>query len=169
MYLGVHTPLDVFTAAAMACVLLVLFKPLLLGSSSRAKLLLMLGMTCTVVAYLLFVNLYHFPENIDLENLLSGTENAYTLMGTMLGMLTVYILDEYWIKFPTKAVWWVQIIKVFAGICLVLAVKEGLRTPLTALLGEYPGRLVRYFLLVVVAGFIWPLFFKLFSKIGNRE
>ncbi len=169
MYLGVHTPLDVFTAAAMACVLLVLFKPLLLGSSSRAKLLLMLGMTCTAVAYLLFVNLYHFPENIDLENLLSGTENAYTLMGTMLGMLTVYILDEYWIKFPTKAVWWVQIIKVFAGICLVLAVKEGLRTPLAALLGEYPGRLVRYFLMVVVAGFIWPLFFKLFSKIGNRE
>ncbi len=169
MYVGVHTPLDVFTAAAMACVLLVLFKPLLLGSSTRAKLLLMLGMTCAAILYLLFVELYDFPADIDSENLLSGTENAYTLLGAMVGMFTVYILDEYWIRFPTKAVWWLQIIKVVVGLGLVLAVKEGLRTPLTALFGEYPGRSVRYFLMVVVAGFVWPLFFKLFSKIGNRE
>lgn len=169
MYLGVHTPLDVFTAAAIACLLLVILKPVLLGRSHRAKLLLMLGMTGAAIAYLLFVKLYQFPEGIDMNNLLSGTKNAYTLVGTMLGMLIVYILDEYWIRFPTKAVWWVQIIKVFVGICLVLAVKEGLRTPLTALFGEYPGRSVRYFLMVLVAGFVWPLFFKLFSKIGNRE
>jgi len=153
----------------MACVLLVLLKPVVLGNSQKTKAWLLVGMTVSAILYLLFVKLYDFPEDIDVHNLQSGTENAFTLLGAMVGMLVVYIFDEFWIRFPTKAVWWAQIIKVIVGLVLVLAVKVGLKAPLNALLGEFAGRSVRYFLIVIVAGFLWPLSFKLFSKIGHRE
>ena len=51
----------------------------------------------------------------------------------------------------------------------MLAVKEGLRTPLEQLLPVYPARAVRYFLVVMTAGTLWPLSFKYFSKLGVKE
>jgi hypothetical protein len=46
-----------------------------------------------------------------------------------------------------------------------MAIKAGLSAPLTALFGnEYIARAVRYFLIVIFAGAIWPLTFKKFSK-----
>jgi len=35
--------------------------------------------------------------------------------------------------------------------------------------GELPGRAVRYFLIVLVAGIIWPLTFRFFGKLGSKE
>ena len=86
-----------------------------------------------------------------------------------MGLWIVYIVDEKWLHFPVKGVWWVQIIKVVVGLALVLAVKSGFKAPLNTLFGEYVGRAVRYFLVVIVAGIQWPLFFKLFAKIGAKE
>jgi hypothetical protein len=81
----------------------------------------------------------------------------------------VYIVDEKWLHFEVKAVWWAQILKVCGGLGLVLAVKEGLRVPINALLGEYPGRAARYFLIVLTAGILWPLTFRWFSSFGKKE
>ena len=81
----------------------------------------------------------------------------------------MYIVDEKWLHFPTKAVWWAQVIKVALGLVIALAVKEGLRVPVEGLLGASAGRAVRYFLLVVVAGCVWPLTFKWFNKLGLKE
>ena len=36
-------------------------------------------------------------------------------------------------------------------------------------LGESIGRAARYFLIVVVAGVLWPLTFRWFSKLGSKE
>ena len=55
------------------------------------------------------------------------------------------------------------------GLGLVLAVKSGLKDPLNALFGESVGRAARYFLIVVVAGMVWPLSFRWFSKLGTKE
>jgi hypothetical protein len=66
-------------------------------------------------------------------------------------------------------VWWAQVLKVALGLAVVLAVKEGLRAPLNFLFAEKLGRLVRYFLVVVVAGIVWPLSFKFFGKLGRKE
>jgi hypothetical protein len=67
------------------------------------------------------------------------------------------------------AVWWAQILKVLLGLALVLAVKEGLRAPLEVLFGNpYPARAVRYFLIVAVAGVVWPMTFRWFYKLGRR-
>jgi hypothetical protein len=120
------------------------------------------------VAYLCFVELYPFPADIDPHNMASGRKNAYTLLGALLGLIVVYIVDENWLHFPTKAVWWAQIIKVAVGLVIALAVKEGLKVPVEGLLGASAGRAVLYFLLVVIAGCVWPMTFKWFSKLGIK-
>ena len=85
-------------------------------------------------------------------------------------MLVVYYVDEKKLNFQTKAVWWAQILKVILGLGAVLAVKEGLRAPLEALFaGHLAARAVRYFLIVVVAGIVWPLSFRWFGKLGRKE
>ena len=50
----------------------------------------------------------------------------------------------------------------------ILAVKEGLRAPLELIMPVYPARAVRYFLIVVVAGTIWPMSFKRLSALGRK-
>lgn len=169
MYIGVHTPLDVLVAAAMAVVLIIVLRSLVLGYDGKYIPLILGIMTASAVAYLCFVEFYPFPVNIDEHNLVSGTKNAYTLLGALLGFLVVYFVDEKWMKFPVKAVWWAQVLKILIGLVLVLAVKEGFSSPLKMLLGEYPGRMLRYFLIVIVAGIIWPLSFPWFSRLGQKE
>ena len=165
MYVGVHT----LVAAAIAVVLIVTFKPIVYGNDGKNMPILLAAMSLIAVAYLCFVELYEFPEEVNYERLESGVESAYTLLGALLGMLVVYFADEKWLRFSTKAVWWAQVLKVVLGLLVVLAVKEGLRTPLNLLFAEKVGRLVRYFLVVVVAGIVWPLSFKYFGKLGHKE
>lgn len=169
MYVGVHTPLDVSVAAIMAVVLIFVFRPLILGREGKYFPWMMGIMTLLAVAYLCFVELYPFPSDVDAANLLSGRKNAYTLMGCLVGLLIVYAVDTKWLHFKVNAVWWAQIIKVALGLALVLAVKSGLKNVLNGLFGEAVGRGVRYFLIVIVAGVLWPLSFRYFAKLGKKE
>ncbi len=169
MYVGVHTPQDVLVAAAIAVALIVTFKPIVYGNDGKNMPVLLAAMSLLAVGYLFFVELYAFPKDVNYERLESGIKSAYTLLGALLGMLVVYFADEKWLKFSTKAVWWAQVLKVLLGLMVVLAVKEGLRAPLNFLFAEKIGRLVRYFLVVVVAGVLWPLSFKFFGKLGRKE
>jgi hypothetical protein len=115
------------------------------------------------------VELLPNPEMLDPHNYESATKNAYTLLGCCAGVLVVYYVDEKKLNFQTKAVWWAQILKVVLGLGAVLAVKEGLRAPLEALFaGHLAARAVRYFLIVVVAGIVWPLSFRWFGKLGRK-
>jgi hypothetical protein len=60
-------------------------------------------------------------------------------------------------------------LKTALGLGLVLAVKAGLKTPLNMLFGELPGRAVRYFLIVIVAGLLWPMTFRWWNKLGKTN
>lgn len=169
MYIGVHTPLDVFVSIAVAIFLIVVMKHFVLDKFKRSFPYIFFVMFVMAVGLLLFVECYAFPADIDTHNLASGVENAYTLLGSLIGLLVVYIVDENWLKFNTKAIWWAQILKVAGGLGLVLLVKSGLKTPINLLFGELIGRSVRYMLIVVTAGILWPLTFRFFSKLGIKE
>ncbi len=169
MYIGVHTPMDVFVAASIAVFLILIMKPLVLGEDKNAVPAMLCVMTLVSIGYLCFVSFYSFPADVDAQNLASGKHNAYTLIGALAGLVAVYIVDEKWNHFSTKAVWWVQILKVVLGLALVLAVKSGLKAPLNMLMGESVGRAVRYLLIVVVAGILWPMSFNYFNKLGKKE
>ena len=168
MYLGVHTPKDVLVAALMAVILAIVLRPIVF-SKKRGVFPVFLGIMVAVsVGFLCVVELYSFPVDIDPHNMESGLKNAYTLIGSLLGLVFAYIVDEKWLHFPTNAIWWAQILKVVLGLGLALAIKSGLKAPLEILCGQFIGRAVRYFLIVVVAGVLWPMTFRWFSKFGNN-
>ncbi|MBR4017743.1 MAG: phosphatase PAP2 family protein [Oscillospiraceae bacterium] len=169
MYIGVHTPLDVGVSVVIAVALIVVLRPLVLGCNHKYIPVLLGVMLVLAAGFLCFVEFYHFPADIDPHNYQSGFKNAYTLLGALLGMICVYIADEKWIKFSTKAVWWAQVLKVILGLALVLLVKSGTKGLLNLLFGEFVGRSVRYFLVVVTAGAVWPLSFRWFSQLGRKE
>lgn len=169
MYIGVHTPLDVFTAVSIAVFLIVLLKPLFGDNFQKVFPYCYAAMLLIAVGYTLFVEFYKFPPDIDAHNLSSGINNAYTLLGSLIGLGLVYIVDVKWLDFSTEAIWWAQIIKVAGGLIVVLVIKSGLKIPLNLLLGEFAGRAVRYMLVVIVAGILWPLTFSFFGKLGIRR
>lgn len=170
MYLGVHTPADVLVGGAMALVLVFGLKPLMLGENIRLIPVIFAMMLLLSAGFLTYLELYPFPGDLDANNYTSAVKNAYTFLGCFAGVLVVYAVDETKLCFPTKAVWWAQILKAVLGLGVVLLVKEGLRSPLEAMFGGHmAARAVRYFLIVVTAGVIWPLSFRLFSKLGDKE
>lgn len=170
MYIGVHYPSDVLVGSGMALALIVAVRPLVYKDNGRyIPAIFGVGILLSA-AFLAYVELFPFPEDIDPHNMQSAVKNAYTLLGCLLGLIAAYYADEKKLRFPVKAVWWAQLLKVVIGLGLVLAVKEGLRGPLEALFGGHMiARGVRYFLMVVVAGIVWPLTFPMFAKLGKKE
>lgn len=170
MYLGVHTPMDVLVGSAMALILVVILRPVMVESDGSRKMkAILISMLLLALGLLLFVELFPFPENMDTHNLESGRKNAYTMIGCTIGVAIVYVVEKRYIKFETKAVWWAQILKVIAGLGTVLAIKEGFRAPLEMVLDVYTARAVRYFLIVAWAGIGWPSTFQFFAKMGVKK
>ncbi len=170
MYLGVHTPIDVLVGAGMALIFVFVLKPVCFQKDGAYIPALFAVMLLLGVGFLAYTELYPFGKDVDAQNLESAVKNAYTLMGALLGMLIVYYVDGKFLKFSTDAVWYAQIAKVVCGLLLVLLVKEGLKSPLDALFnGHMVSRSVRYFLVVIGAGCIWPMSFPWFSKLGQQR
>ena len=169
MYIGVHTPADVLVGSGMALILVLALRKPVLSEKLRNMKLLIVAMLAMAVGFLVYVNAWPFPENMDPHNLESGTKNAYTMIGCLTGVAVVFFAERKWINFETKAIWWAQIGKAVLGLATVLAVKEGLRAPLEWLLPVLPARAVRYFLIVVWAGFVWPSTFRFFGKLGVKH
>lgn len=168
MYIGVHTPLDVTVAAAIAVLLIYFLKPITQAKSGKWMPWILSAMVLCAVAFWAYVEYFPFPTDIDAHNYESGVSNAYKFLGAIIGFAVVYIVDENWLHFEVKAVWWAQVLKVAIGFGLVLAVKSGLKAPINALVGAEVGSAVRYFLIVIVAGILWPLSFKFFKRLGNK-
>ena len=171
MYLGVHTPADVGASVLVALVLLFGIYPIIRKSVNdpKAMRLLLAGMVALAAGYLAFVSMYPFPADVDVTNLSHGTKNAYTMLGCMLGVWATYEVDSRWTKFDTEAPLLGQIGKLALGLGLLLAIKAGAKAPLQALFAnDYLADGLRYFLMVVFAGCVWPLTFPLWKKIGKK-
>ena len=161
MYLGVHTPLDVGVAAVIAVALVFALYPLMERSDSRHGVMgaVLAVMLALAVGYLLFVSLYPFPADVDAANLASGVENAWKLLGATVGMLVGWWLDVRFIHFDTRAVWYVQLIKLVGGLALLLGIRAALKAPLAAALGAGAGGAVRYGVMVLCAAAVGPMVF----------
>lgn len=169
MYLGVHTPADVLVGAGMALALVWLLRRWIM-EGDRGMLVLIPLLTAMAVGLLLYTTCWPFPADVDQENLASGVKNAYTLLGCMLGIAVVYPVEKKYVRFSTEARWWAQILKVILGLAVVLLVKEGLRAPLDGIFGGHmAARMIRYFLVVLAAGILWPMSFGWFSRMGRKS
>ena len=176
LWLGVHTPLDVSVSIGIALLLVFVLSPLFRRAEHSPRLMyaIMGVMTATVAAYLVYVLIYPFPAEVyyaeNIHNLESARKNGFTLIGCMAGLFPVYIVDTKHTHFKTEAVWWAQILKAVGGLALVIAAKELLKFPLDAIFaGSLVSRSVRYFLMVVIGGVLWPMTFSWFSRLGRKE
>lgn len=172
MYLGVHTPADVGVSLVIGAVLVLGLYPLFeKGEENPGRMFaVMAALVGAAMAYVLFVELYPWPADMDAHNLEHGIENGYTLLGCSTAMLLSCYLERKYIRFEVKAPLWAQLIKTILGLVLVLAIKEGMRPVLNALCGGHPiARTLRYFLMVMFAACVWPLTFRWFQKMGEGK
>ena len=170
MYLGVHTPLDVGVSLVVATVMVLVFWPIIEKADEKPARIggLLAFLLAVSLAYLVFVQVYPFPADVDVDNLAHAVENAWKLTGAIGGMLIAWWVDWKFIRFDTKAVWWAQLLKVALGLAVVVGIKSGLKAPLIALIGNAGiANAVRYGLMVIFAGAVWPLTFKFWGKLGK--
>ena len=175
MYLGVHTFLDVSVSLLVGLALVLGMRRFFTSEERFNKALPYIVLIATVlsVGFLVFVLLVKGDTSLDKENFESALKNSCTLLGCTAGLIAVWFVDTRYTNFKTDGRWYAQVIKAVLGFAIVLAIKSGLSSPLTALFGgnAYAARILRYFLIVVFAGIVWPLTFKWFSslRIGFLE
>ena len=172
MYLGVHTPADVGVSVVVALLLIFVIYPFIQKAVQDPKYMrtLMGVMTLGSVLFVLFVECYSFPADIDPHNMASGLKNAYTMLGCILGVWLTYEADSRWIRFDVKAVWWAQILKLALGLAILLGIKAGMKAPLMAMCGGHNiADAIRYFLMVAFAGCIWPLTFPFWTGFARKS
>lgn len=167
MYLGVHTPADVFVSVAIALALIFLVKPIFDKAEQRPAILYYFfgGMFAVSLAFLFFVLFFDFGADIDPHNYESGLKNACTLLGATAGFLIAYPIERRYVKFDTHGKWYVQLLKSGIGLGLVLAIKALLKPLLLLFLPAMVERVVRYAIIVIFAAVIWPLTFKQFKRL----
>ncbi len=172
MYLGVHTPADVGVSLAVGTALVLALYPLMESTRRHpGRMYAVIGaMLALALAFVAFVELWPFPADVDAANYAAAVKNAYTLAGAVAGVLTVYALDSRWLRFSTRAPWWGQAVKLVGGLILVAGVKAALKAPLLALCGGHElAHAIRYFAVVLTAGCLWPLTFRLFAGRGGES
>lgn len=161
MYLGVHTPADVLFSVFLALLLIFLLRPMLSGNI--APYLLIMAVLSTAAA--VFLSVYPFPAGMVGEEFSHSLKNVYDLTGAAFGLITAYALDRKYLRFSESAPIGFQIFKVTGGILLLLGIKSVLKTPLNFLFGEgFLAEVLRYYLVILFAGFLWPWIFTAIMK-----
>ena len=164
MYLGVHTLLDVGVGALLAVLVLLLFWALFLKSEDRPAVLNTVIIVSVAACIGLLLYVMNIPEKSSFQ--IESLHNAYVLVGAAVGMLLGKCMDDFVVKFDTKAFFWQHLIKVALGCALIV----GLRFGLKALFGadETPFEHgVRYFAMSFFGVGVYPLFFRVFRKKGR--
>lgn len=172
MYLGVHTPLDVGVSFAIATVLIFAIRPLIEKGDKDPKFMyaILISMFAIALALVLFIELYPFPADTDAENLASAAKNAYSLFGSVIGIVIAFPIEKKFINFETGGKWYVQLIKLVIGLAVAVGLKALLKTPLNIIFAYHSAaNAVRYAIVVIFAVVVWPLSFPLINKIGKKS
>lgn len=171
MYLGVHTPLDVGVSLLIGAALVLILYPIVYRAYAKPKYMyatigVMLALT---LANLLFVMLFPFPADVDAVNLADAQKVAWQFFFLILGLCIIYPVDRHVIDFDVRAVWWAQILKLALGLVILILIRTLLKTPFNMLFGVNLGSGLRYFIIVLFAGLLWPLTFPFWAKLGQKK
>lgn len=172
MYVGVHTPMDVGVSFILGVLFVFGFYPIFEKMEEKpGRVYVMFAVFILLsLAFVLFVELYDFPYNIDMSNYAEGLKNSYMILFCSIALLITFHLDRKYIKFETDAVWWAQLIKLAVGLGIALCIKTFLKAPLMTLFnGHGIAHGIRYFVLIIFCGAIWPMTFKFFARLGRKS
>lgn len=172
MYLGVHTPLDVGVSLGTGLITVLGLHGLFQWAegSLRRQACLGGGISLFVLALVLYVTLAPARPGSDPFFDAHGVDAAWKLLGSTLGIVIAWLVDGCWLHFDTGAVWWAQVCKLALGLALVLGIRVGLKPLLGALVGDaaWAGG-VRYLLMTLVGGILWPMTFGFWGRLGRRR
>ena len=100
MYVGVHTPLDVGVSLIVGTVLVFVIYPFFRDMDrSPKKVYIIFGIFIVMAAaFVVFVELYDFPADIDTDNYASGLKNAYMILFCAVGLLLTFYVDTKYVR-----------------------------------------------------------------------
>ncbi len=166
MYLGVHTLADVGVSFLIASALVLGLYPLIKLSDKKPLIMpILLGASSLIaLGVYIFIKVYPFPVDADMENIAHGAESVIKLFGATLGVLVSYFIEKKYINFETKGHIATQIIKTVLGLLILVGIKSFIKTPLNLVFGVDIGNAIRYFIIILFAVLVWPLTFKWIDK-----
>lgn len=172
MYLGVHTPLDVGVSFVIAAVLVFAIYPLMRRADRYPRLMagLLASMVLLSAAYLTFTLVYPFrriltrrtsPAALKTAGSSSARRSASRSRGGSTGSMSASR------QRPSGGC---RRSSLSSGSRSSWRSRPGLKAPLIALFGGSAGLAgaVRYFLVVLAAGVLWPMAFRPLSRLGQR-
>ncbi|MBE6592159.1 MAG: phosphatase PAP2 family protein [Ruminococcaceae bacterium] len=162
MYLGVHTPLDTVVGALIAFVTAALMKPIMDKAKGsivimRVTMALLMSFSLAYVGYCIFLAPGFGVDPVHLADTLS---DACKMSGCFAGLWISFEVDRSYIHFDTEGSLLTQVIKASLGLAIAMLIKSLTKEPLLFLFeGSDLAHAVRYFLVAIFAGCIWPLTF----------
>ena len=169
LYLGCHTLMDVIVGGGIAAALLFVLWPILRTVNEHPGRMYPIIAVCLtlVCGFLAYLKIKPAPDD---KNYLEALKNAYTLFGAFAAFLVLYPLQVRFVPFKEQAPLLGQILKVVLGFGLVMGVKFGLTPLLNHLFGKvlWP-RMIVYFVMVMLAGLVWPMTFGLWQRVGKKK
>lgn len=154
MYLGVHTPLDVIGAIVLSLAVSLLTLAYIRSKRSDTVLLVSLGVLSALVTALALI--LHARGVIETAYVSDCVKAAGGCIGCAVGFLWARRKIPFSVQTPRL---WQQVLKVVAGLVVLLGIKSGLKIVLgDSLIMDA----IRYFLIALWALALYPL---IFSKI----
>lgn len=166
MYLGVHTLLDTVVGLVTGLLVLVVMDILMehvINDPKRFSVFILFG-NIAAICFLLYLYLAPVSKYLRPEDY----KNAFVLFGTTFGFTLGWIIDIMWGHFDTKAIWWMQLIKLILGTAIVLAIRAVLKTAFGGSDAAPILHGVRYAIMTFVAIGLCPFLFKPLVKWSDK-
>ena len=179
LYLGVHTVVDIIGGALLSLILVLALRPVF-ASDGCGKIRAALAGNIILTAAMLGVAYLTRPESLageDIRNYASGIKNLWQLLGATLAVWLAFEFDENWLHYPTKAVWWAQLLKIAGGCVIVLGLQMGIQKALgydshslnLSNMTRMGGVACLANFVALTGGIVlWPATFGWFSRLGYK-
>lgn len=156
-YLGVHTPQDVIVSLLLGAILVILMEKLNNALQEKPHLDLPIALVSILLGIGLCVFSYFKPYPD--ENGIKISFDTFKLAGASVGIMIGWVLERRFVRFVIAKEFYKKALRFIGGLLIVLLVMKGLKSPLNALFGEIAGSFARYFLVGIIATYVWPLVF----------
>ena len=129
--------------------------------------MLNIALVLYAVIIVVYMEIMKSPDN---AYSMDGLKNGYTVLGLAIGLIAARYADKHKIKWETKANIWAQILKCVCGIILIALTAFAVKQPAKIITGgHFSHYAIRYFVIVVVGGILWPMTFKFWNKLGTKK
>lgn len=157
MYLGVHTPQDVLVSLVLGAILIFIMEKLndALQKKPSLDIVISIAGIALGVGLCLFAYFRPYPD----ENGLKISFDTFKLAGASVGIMIGWVLERRTVKFEIPKEFLKKALRFIGGLLLVLLIMKGLKIALNSLFGELAGSFIRYFLVGIVATYVWPMIF----------